>query len=79
MAFLPVRIPPLLSIRGTNRCEFTDYHAKVHIIYIEVPFKTLKTQNHNRTHKVPFNVIEKMIGKLEIPTLEEAHEVKYMV
>jgi predicted kinase len=58
---------------------FTDYKAKVHLIYLEVPFKTLKSQNHNRTHKVPFSVIEKMIGKLEIPTLEEAHEIQYIV
>jgi predicted kinase len=58
---------------------FTDYKAKVQIIYIEVPFKTLKKQNHNRTYKVPFDVIEKMVGKLEIPTLEEAHEIQYVV
>ena len=58
---------------------FTDYKAKVHIIYIEVPFKTLKKQNHNRAHKVPFDVIEKMINQLEIPTLEEAHEVEFVV
>jgi predicted kinase len=58
---------------------FTDYKAKVHIIYLEVPFKTLKFQNHNREHKVPFSVIEKMISRLEIPTLEEGHEVEFVV
>lgn len=54
---------------------FTDYKAKAHIIYIEVPYATLIKQNHNRTHKVPVAVIEKMIRKLEIPTYKEAHEV----
>lgn len=58
---------------------FTDYKAKVQLIYIEVPFKILKKQNHNRAHKVPLSVIEKMIGKLEIPSFDEAHEVKYVV
>jgi len=58
---------------------FTDYKAKVHIIYIEVPFKTLKSQNHNRTYKVPFQVIDKMIRRLEIPTFSEGHEVAFVV
>ena len=58
---------------------FTDYKAKVELIYIEVPFHQLQHQNHNRTHKVPLEVIEKMIGKLEIPTFGEAHEVRYVV
>ncbi len=58
---------------------FTDYKAKVQLIYIEVPFKKLKSQNHNRTYKVPFQVIDKMIGRLEIPSFEEAHEVEYII
>lgn len=58
---------------------FTDYKAKVHIIYIEVPFETLKKQNHNRAYKVPLAVIDKMIHKLEIPSFEEAHEVDFIV
>jgi len=58
---------------------FTDYNARVKIIYIEVPYKTLLKQNSDREHKVPENVIHKLIGKLEIPTVQEAHEVEYII
>ncbi len=58
---------------------FTDYNARVRIIYIEVPYKKLKKQNSNRDYKVPDAVIEKMISKLEIPTVKEAHELLYLV
>jgi len=58
---------------------FTDYGGRVKIVYIEVPYKQLLTQNHNRTHKVPEKVIESMIGKLEIPHPKEAHEIRYEV
>lgn len=58
---------------------FLDYKAKVHIIYLEVPYKILKKQNHNRTYKVPIDVIDDMIGKLVIPTFDEAHEIEFIV
>ncbi|GAB5555283.1 MAG: AAA family ATPase [Saprospiraceae bacterium] len=58
---------------------FTDYNARVKIIYIEVPFKTLKKQNANRVHKVPEKILEKMIAKLEIPTPKEAHELEFVI
>ena len=58
---------------------FTDYNARVKIIYIEVPYKTLLKQNANREYSVPVGVIQKMIGKLEIPTVREAHEVEFVV
>lgn len=58
---------------------FTEYGAKVRIIYIEVPFKTLLSQNHNRTHKVPEKVIHSMIRKLEVPSPREAHEIMHII
>ncbi|MEM1002310.1 MAG: AAA family ATPase [Bacteroidota bacterium] len=58
---------------------FTDYKARVKIVYIEVPYKTLLKQNSDREHKVPENVIYKLIGKLELPDFREAHEVEYVV
>jgi predicted kinase len=54
---------------------FTSYGAKVKIVYVEVPYKTLLKQNNNREAAVPMPVIEKMLGKLEPPQREEAHEV----
>lgn len=58
---------------------FTDYGARVKIYYIEVPYKVLLSQNHNREHKVPEKAITNMIGKLEIPVPKEAHEIYYEV
>lgn len=58
---------------------FTQYGAKVKIVYIEVPYKKLLNQNNEREHQVPKNVIEKLIDKLEVPDVTEAHSVEYMV
>ena len=58
---------------------FLSYGAYVRLLYIEVPYKTLSTQNQNREYVVPSKVIEKMISKLEVPTVDEAHIVEYIV
>lgn len=58
---------------------FTSYGGKVTIIYIEQPYKTLLAQNKNREHVVPDAVIEKMVNKLEIPTMDEAHDVIFVI
>lgn len=56
---------------------FTSYGGRVEIHYIEVPYAKLLVQNKNREYSVPDSVIERMIGKLEVPKLDEAHEIKY--
>jgi len=56
---------------------FLEYGARVRIIYLEVPYASLMKQNHNREHKVPEKVINRMISKLEIPTYNEAHDIEY--
>ncbi len=56
---------------------FTEYGGRVKIVYLEVPYQKLISQNHNRQYKVPEQVVEKMIGKLEIPAPYEAHHVEY--
>lgn len=58
---------------------FLEYRAKVKIIYLEVPYKKLLSQNKNRDHIVPEKAIESMIGKLEIPGYGEAHEIVYQI
>lgn len=58
---------------------FLTYRAKVRIVYIEVPYATLRSQNRDREHIVPAAALEKMIDKLEVPTLDEAHEVEYVI
>ncbi|HEY1056582.1 MAG TPA: AAA family ATPase [Emticicia sp.] len=53
------------------------YGATVKLIYLEVPYWQLLNQNRNREHVVPANVMERMIEQLEIPQIDEAHEVVY--
>lgn len=58
---------------------FHEYGARVMIIYIEKPYEILLKQNNKREHSVPVDAIERMIQKLEIPSIIEAHEVKWIV
>lgn len=58
---------------------FTLYGAKVKIVYIEKPYNIWRTQNLNRELPVPENILDKMLNKLEIPQLNEAHEVEYIL
>jgi putative nucleotidyltransferase with HDIG domain len=56
---------------------FNSYRAKVRIQYIEVPYQYLHGQNKNRDAIVPAAVLDKLVYKLEVPALWEAHEVGY--
>jgi putative nucleotidyltransferase with HDIG domain len=58
---------------------FLSYRAKVKIVYVEVPYAQLRTQNHERDYVVPPAALEKLIDKLEVPAPDEAHEVIYHV
>ena len=58
---------------------FTTYKAAVRIIYVEVPYMELFTQNRSREEVVPANVMERLIDKLEVPALWEAHGVEFCV
>ncbi|QTE40332.2 AAA family ATPase [Mucilaginibacter gossypii] len=58
---------------------FATYKAAVKIIYVEVPYAGLQKQNRNREAAIPDVVLERLIDKLEIPALWEAHEVVYSV
>lgn len=51
---------------------FQSYGAKTRLIYLEVPYKKLMQQNLNRDFPVPRKVVEKMILKVEIPSIWEA-------
>lgn len=58
---------------------FLDYNAKVNIIYIETPYKTLLQRNSKRKAPVPNDVIDRLVSKLEPPKLWEANNVTYMI
>lgn len=59
--------------------ELEDYGAKVEIIYLEVPYKKLLQQNHNREYKVPESAVENMINNLDMPDLTECYNVQYNI
>ena len=47
-------------------------------MYLEVPYAQLMQQNQNRVHIVPTNVMERMIKKLEVPSLVEAETIAFL-
>lgn len=55
---------------------FADYHARVEIVYVEPPVATILKQNKDREASVPESVIRRLVDKIEMPTLAEAHAVK---
>lgn len=54
---------------------FADYGARVEIVYLEPSMATLLKQNKERQASVPEKVIRRLIEKVEVPTLAEAHTV----
>ncbi|AOM42440.1 AAA family ATPase [Xenorhabdus hominickii] len=58
---------------------FVSYNARVRIVYIEQDYKLWRQQNSHRQYAVPDKVLDRMLGKLEVPTPEEAHEVCYFI
>lgn len=58
---------------------FSGYGARVHILYLEVPYPELLSRNRTRARHIPENVLEEMIRKLEIPAPWEAYDVKYLI
>lgn len=67
------------DLRGKWTALFADYRARIHLIYLEVPWPQLLQQNKQREHSVPEDVIRHLLGKLEMPGYDEAHEVAYVI
>lgn len=57
---------------------FAGYGARVHLVYLEVPYGELLARNRKRERHIPEPVLEDMIRKLEIPAPWEAYEVKWV-
>lgn len=58
---------------------FTLYDAKVKIVYLEKPYDTWRIQNKDGEYPLSEDIMGKMLCKLEVPQLTEAHEVEYIV
>ena len=58
---------------------FESYHARIRIVYVEVPFAKLYEQNRQRKAQVPAKVIERLLERWEVPDRTEAHQVEWVV
>jgi putative nucleotidyltransferase with HDIG domain len=58
---------------------FADYHARVRIVYVEVPEDRLLRQNRERAAPVPQKVLQRLLDRWEVPDLTEAHGVEWIV
>jgi predicted kinase len=67
------------ALRQNMISLFVRYQAKVHLVYLEVPFKKWQQQNAQREHAVPDAVLSRMAYKLELPTPDEALKVSYYI
>jgi predicted kinase len=54
---------------------FSEYGARVEIVYLEPPLQVILGRNEGRERPVPSKVIERLVEKLEPPTWAEAHAV----
>jgi predicted kinase len=66
-----------MRARGIDLCA--DYGARIRLVYVEAPAARLFEQNREREHPVPTSVIERLIGRWEVPDLTEAHQVDLAV
>jgi predicted kinase len=64
------------EMRSKLISDFEEYGGAVEIIYIEVPYKDLLSQNHNREHKVPEKALERLISGLEVPDVTECYSLE---
>jgi predicted kinase len=55
---------------------FTDYAARVEVVYVEPPLTVIFQQNERRPKPVPRKVILRLVEKLEPPTWRESHSLK---
>lgn len=72
---------PSRSVTGEIDCEakwidlFTDYNARIELVYVEPPFQCLLRQNKDRAKSVPEEVVRKLAGTCEPPTWAEGHRL----
>ncbi len=54
---------------------FVSYGARVRIVYLDAPLETIFRRNRSRAAHVPEAVMNKLIDKLDVPDMAEAHVV----
>lgn len=56
---------------------FITYKAFVRMVYVEVPCQKLYVQNSSREAVLPWQAVDRLVQKWEVPAPWEAHEVLY--
>lgn len=54
------------------------YHARTRLVYIDAPFADLLSRNRTRQESLPEHAIYRMLDKLEMPGVSEAHRVDWI-
>ncbi len=54
---------------------FADYRARIEVVYLEPPLATICAQNDRRSQRVPAKVMQRLVEKLEPPTVTEGHSL----
>ncbi len=57
---------------------FADYGAYVRIIYIDASLDEVLRRNRERRAGVPEQIVRKLLAKLDVPDLTEAHAVQWV-
>ena len=52
------------------------YHARTRIVYIETPFADILKHNRARQASVPEEIIYRLLDRLEMPVVSEAHRLE---
>ena len=66
------------STRGKLAQLFENYGARVRIVFLETAWEENMRRNDGRRAHVPQNVIERMLGSLEVPQRMEAQTVDWI-
>ena len=65
--------------RGAIVALCREYRARVHIVYRETGADELARRLRERPRRVPAAVLERMLDRWTVPTLDESHRVTYIV
>lgn len=67
------------DMRGGMIALLANYGARTRIVYVETSWNETVRRNCSRKREVAQAVLERMAGKLEVPSITEAHRVEYVV
>jgi predicted kinase len=66
------------QLRGQLIQLFAAYNTRVEIVYLEASLQIQQHRNRSRVAQVPQKVIDRLIDRLEIPSIIEAHQVYWI-